>query len=59
MDISPEVAEPEAAYMSAAARQSRLAEVERMMLEAAADLRFEDAAKYRDDMRKLTGKAQA
>ncbi len=54
----PEVAEPEAAYMSAAARQSRLAEVERMMLEAAADLRFEDAAKYRDDMRKLTGKAQ-
>jgi len=55
----PEVAEPEAAYMSTATRRSRIAEVERLMLEAAADLRFEDAAKYRDDMRKLTGKVQA
>ena len=51
----PEVAEPEAAYMPDAARQSRIAEIERLMLEAAADLRFEDAAKYRDDMKKLTG----
>ncbi len=51
----PEVAEPEAAYMPDAARQSRIAEIERLMLEAAVDLRFEDAAKYRDDMKKLTG----
>jgi len=55
----PEVAEPEIEYLSDTERQSRIAETERLMLEAAADLRFEDAAKYRDEMQKLTGKAQA
>ncbi len=55
----PEVAEPEIEYLSDTERQSRIAETERLMLEAAADLRFEDAAKYRDKMQKLTGKAQA
>jgi len=55
----PEVAEPEIEYLSDTERQSRVAETERLMLEAAADLRFEDAAKYRDKMQKLTGKAQA
>jgi len=54
----PEVAEPEIEYLSDTERQSRIAETERLMLEAAADLRFEDAAKYRDEMQKLTGKAQ-
>jgi len=50
----PEVAEPETEYLSDSERQSRIAEVERLMLEAAADLRFEDATKYRDEMQKLT-----
>ncbi|RME33316.1 MAG: hypothetical protein D6794_11725, partial [Deltaproteobacteria bacterium] len=31
------------------------AELERLMLEAAADLRFEDAAKYRDELEALRG----
>jgi len=54
----PEVAEPETEYPSGAERQSRIAEVERLMLESAADLRFEGAAKYRDELRKLTGIAE-
>ncbi|GMR00193.1 MAG: excinuclease ABC subunit UvrB [Zetaproteobacteria bacterium] len=49
----PEVAEPEIEYLSDAERQSRIAELERLMLEAAVDLRFEDAAKYRDEIQKL------
>jgi len=55
MDYShiPEVAEPEIEYLSDAEIQSRIAELERLMLEAAVDLRFEDAAKYRDEMQKL------
>jgi excinuclease ABC subunit B len=51
----PEVAEPEIEYLSDAERQSRVAELERLMLEAAADLRFEDAAKCRDKIKGLTG----
>ncbi len=42
----PEVAEPEP--KDEAARQARRQELERLMHEAAADLRFEDAARYRD-----------
>ena len=49
----PEVAEPEIEYLSDAERQSRIAELERLMLEAAADLRFEDAVKYRDKIQQL------
>jgi len=49
----PEVAEPEAKYMSRSERKARIAELERLMLEAAADLRFEDAAKFRDETGKL------
>ncbi|MDQ6958511.1 MAG: excinuclease ABC subunit UvrB [Mariprofundaceae bacterium] len=51
----PEVAEPEIEYLSDAERQSRIAELERLMLEAAVDLRFEDAAKCRDKIKRLTG----
>ncbi len=47
----PEVAEPEP--VSWAERVRRTAELERLMVEAAADLRFEDAAKYRDELLKL------
>jgi len=54
----PEVAEPEMEYLSDAERQSRIAELERLMLEAAADLRFEDAAKRRDEIQKLTETGQ-
>ncbi|MDX8402335.1 MAG: excinuclease ABC subunit UvrB [Mariprofundaceae bacterium] len=53
----PEVAEPEPAALSGAERTARLKELERLMLEAAADLRFEDAAKYRDEIQRLEGKA--
>jgi len=49
----PEVAEPEALYQTPAAKKSRIAELERMMTESAADLRFEDAARYRDEIAKL------
>ena len=49
----PEVAEPEPETMGEAERQARIRELERLMLEAAADLRFEDAAKYRDEMKAL------
>jgi len=49
----PEVAEP--APLSEHERNQRKRELERLMLEAAADLRFEDAAKYRDQMQRLSG----
>ncbi|TLS69139.1 excinuclease ABC subunit UvrB [Mariprofundus erugo] len=44
----PEVAEPEP--VTAGERQQRMRELERLMAEAAADLRFEDAARYRDEL---------
>jgi len=49
----PEVAEAEAVYNTPAERQQRISELERLMTEAAADLRFEDAAKFRDEIEKL------
>ncbi len=49
----PEVAEPEPERMSERERKARMAELERLMLEAAADLRFEDAAMYRDQIQRL------
>ena len=51
----PEIAEPEP--LSEGERAARIRELERRMLEAAADLRFEDAARYRDEIRKLGGEA--
>ena len=51
----PEVAEPENLYRTAASKKARIAELERLMTEAAADLRFEDAAKHRDEIEKLKG----
>ncbi|MCF7821071.1 MAG: excinuclease ABC subunit UvrB [Mariprofundaceae bacterium] len=51
----PEVAEPEAAYTTPAEKERRILELERLMAEAAADLRFEDAANYRDEITKLKG----
>jgi len=50
----PEVAEPEP--VSAAMRKMRIQELERLMTEAAADLRFEDAASYRDEILRLQEK---
>jgi len=50
----PEVAEPEP--VSAAMRKTRIQELERLMTEAAADLRFEDAASYRDEILRLQEK---
>ncbi|MDQ6981914.1 MAG: helicase-related protein, partial [Mariprofundus sp.] len=47
----PEVAEPET--VSLEERDARISKLERLMTEAAADLRFEDAAKYRDEMTTL------
>ena len=56
----PEVAEPEPERMSERERKARVAELERLMLEAAADLRFEDAAMYRDQIQRLQkAKAEA
>jgi len=49
----PEVAEPEAVYATPAEKERRISELERLMTEAAADLRFEDAAKHRDEIEKL------
>ncbi len=49
----PEVAEPENRYTTPAEKERRIAELERLMTEAAADLRFEDAAKHRDEIEKL------
>jgi len=51
----PEIAEP--APMTPEARKARVQELERMMLEAAADLRFEDAASYRDELQGLKPEA--
>jgi len=51
----PEVAEEQALYTTAKDREKRIAELERLMTEAAADLRFEDAAKHRDEIEKLKG----
>jgi len=50
----PEVAEPEP--VSSAMRKTRILELERLMTEAAADLRFEDAASYRDEILRLQEK---
>lgn len=47
----PEIAEPE--VLTPYEQNLRVAELERLMTEAAADLRFEDAAKYRDDITRL------
>jgi len=49
----PEVAEEPSLYTTPEARKKRVAELERLMTEAAADLRFEDAAKYRDEIESL------
>ncbi len=49
----PEVAEPQAQYLSKKEKKARIDELERLMYEAAADMRFEDAAKYRDEMKSL------
>ncbi len=46
----PEIEEPEAVYDTPEAKRKRIAELERLMTEAAADLRFEDAAGYRDEI---------
>lgn len=53
MDYSsiPEIAEPE--VLTPHERDIRLSVLERHMLEAAADLRFEDAAKHRDEIQQL------
>jgi len=47
----PEVAEPE--VLTDAMRLKRMREVEQLMFEAAADLRFEDAARFRDELHRL------
>jgi len=46
----PEVAEPQAQYLSKKEKKMRIDELERLMYEAAADMRFEDAAKWRDEI---------
>jgi len=51
----PEVAEPEP--LTPDEKQQRIRELERLMTEAAADLRFEDAAKYRDELHELGAQA--
>ncbi len=53
----PEVAEAEAVYNTPAERARRISELERLMTEAAADLRFEDAARHRDEIEKLKDQA--
>ncbi len=47
----PEVAEPE--MLTETEKKARIHELERLMTEAAADLRFEDAATYRDEIARL------
>jgi len=49
----PEVAEEAGEYRTPAEREARVNELERLMTEAAADLRFEDAARFRDEIHKL------
>jgi excinuclease ABC subunit B len=49
----PEVAEPGVAYATPAEKERRVLELERLMVEAAADLRFEDAAHHRDEIGRL------
>ncbi len=51
----PEVAEPEPARLTGKAKKIRIEELTRLMFEAAADLRFEDAAKHRDELEALRG----
>jgi len=51
----PEVAEEAGEYRTPAEREARISELERLMTEAAADLRFEDAARFRDEIHKLQG----
>ena len=51
----PEVAEPEPARLTGKAKKARIEELSRLMFEAAADLRFEDAAKHRDELDTLRG----
>ncbi|NOR73368.1 MAG: excinuclease ABC subunit UvrB [Mariprofundaceae bacterium] len=51
----PEVAEPGVVYATPAEKKRRILELERLMAEAAADLRFEDAAHHRDEIGKLKG----
>jgi len=46
----PEVAEPEPSRLTGKAKKARIEELSRLMFEAAADLRFEDAAKHRDEL---------
>ncbi len=51
----PEVAEPEAETLSGEALQQHIRQLERKMAQAAADLRFEEAAKLRDELVQLRG----
>ncbi len=53
----PEIAEP--APLTPYEKNMRINELERLMTEAAADLRFEDAAKYRDELASLQAKDDA
>jgi len=48
----PEIAEPK--VLTGYEKIARIAELERLMTEAAADLRFEDAARYRDEVKLLS-----
>jgi len=48
----PEVAEPETVFLSESDKAAHIKMLERLMYEAAADMRFEDAAKHRDDMQR-------
>jgi len=50
----PEVAEPK--ILNDSEKKVRINELERLMTEAAVDLRFEDAAKYRDELIKIQPK---
>ncbi|MDX8392723.1 MAG: excinuclease ABC subunit UvrB, partial [Mariprofundaceae bacterium] len=49
----PEVAEPQAQYLTKKEKKVRIDEIERLMFEAAADMRFEDAARHRDEIKTL------
>ncbi|MDX8410144.1 MAG: excinuclease ABC subunit UvrB [Mariprofundales bacterium] len=52
----PEVAEPESQPLHGAALQQQIRELERKMTQAAADLRFEEAAKLRDELVRIRDK---